>query len=152
MQASSDSELNSDIDSEGDHINLIIDPAKQRLNLKEQCPRVQKVVIHAICELEGHLCMVHTFLDAGTDSTVFIQRILANSAKAVGDSKLRRILKNEKQVSYVKKLGSIVCMLVSTVINLRNCSLATSAFVIVPWQGKEDNGQHGSELLRPHSW
>ena len=152
MQASSNSELDSDVDSEDNHIDLIVNPAKQHLNLKEQRPHVQKVVIHAIRELEGHLCMVHAFPDAGTDSAVFIWHILANSAKAVGDSELRRILKNKKQVSYAKKLGSIVHALVSAVINLRNCSLATSAFVIVLWQGKEDNGQHGLELLQPHSW
>ena len=109
MQASSDSELDSDVDSEDDRTDLVINPGKQRLNLKKQRPRVQKVAIHAIRELEGHLCMVHAFPDAGTDSAVFIRRILANSAKAVGDSELRKILKNDRQASYAKKLGSIVC-------------------------------------------
>lgn len=96
--------------------------------------------------------MVHAFPDAGTDSAVLIRCILANGAKAVGDSELRRMLKNEKHASYAKRLGSIVCVFcVFSVIDWQNCSLATSTFVAVPQQGEEDDRQHGSQLLRSHS-
>ena len=81
------------------------------MSLKEQHPRVQKVAIHAIRELEGHLCLFHAFPESGADSSMFIRRALANGAKVVGDSDLRKILKNEKQKSYAKKLGTIVSVL-----------------------------------------
>ena len=115
LDSDSDSNSDSDLDSsdksddlEDLNTDLVLCNHGRRLKLKRQHPRVKRVARQAINNTLLNIYTINVYPEGPGKSSDYVQNILIQSAKTLGDTEIARRLKREE--TYCQKLALIVCL------------------------------------------
>ncbi|KAI1782336.1 hypothetical protein LXA43DRAFT_1068910 [Ganoderma leucocontextum] len=101
-----DSDLTSDCDDNDERIDIVCLKGP-RPNLNDQYPRVYRVAVRAIKEVETHIGTVNAFPEGEADGREYLRNILIKHATALNYKEMVKRLRDDKGKKYWRKFASI---------------------------------------------
>ncbi|KAI1797996.1 hypothetical protein LXA43DRAFT_1088150 [Ganoderma leucocontextum] len=101
-----DSDLTSDCDDNDECIDIVCLKGP-RPNLNDQHPRVYRVAVRAIKEVETHIGTVNAFPEGEADGREYLRNILIKHATALNYKEMVKRLRDDKRKKYWRKFASI---------------------------------------------